>query len=115
MELRVCPECDKAFYAPIEEDYINCPHCGFVLLERRTSKRFSKKLDFTFTFNGNKVPAKLEDYSADGIRAHYKGQGLSVKTMLDLNIDELDIHRRAKAIWTKKLSGSISMSGFKLL
>lgn len=113
IEIRVCPECGKAFYAPV--DRAVCPHCRYVFLERRYKGRIKKELAFTVSLEGKKLPARLEDYSENGIKMVYKGAGLEVDTVLHVNIDEMDLHRNARAVWTKKLSKSLSSSGLKLL
>lgn len=115
MELRVCPDCQKAFYSSPEGESVLCPHCGFVLLEKRLHKRTRKVLDFFFSYHGKKHGARLEDYSDSGVRAVYTGPGVDPDTVLEFDIDELDIHGKVRAVWTRELGKSRAESGFMLI
>jgi hypothetical protein len=115
MEIRVCPQCNKAFYASPDAECLVCSHCGHVIYDRRRKERVEKELDFNIPFKGRPLPAKLMDYSEGGLKAVYKGGLLKVDTVFDLDIGELDIHAEVKTVWTKKVSKSVYASGFKFL
>jgi len=38
MDLRVCPECNKAFYLPLNVETVVCHFCGYTMLEREPAK-----------------------------------------------------------------------------
>lgn len=115
MELRVCPECDRAFYSLHDSDMVTCIHCGFIVYDRRGPKRVHKAFDCRFLLEGRLVRARLQDYSTNGLRMVYTGQALKADTVLDVEVEGLDVHRLAKIVWSKKLSkGSVS-AGLRLL
>jgi len=115
MEIRVCPECDRAFYSLRSSDVVACSHCGFVLFDRRGAKRVHKEFDCRFLLAGQVVRAKLQDYSADGLRMVYTGQALEANTVLDVEVDGLDVHRPAKTVWSMKISKDSASAGLRLL
>jgi DNA-directed RNA polymerase subunit RPC12/RpoP len=51
MEIRVCPECDRAFYTAAVEYPPPCPHCGHELLNRRKQETAITVKDFTLLSN----------------------------------------------------------------
>jgi len=115
MELRVCPECEKAFYSPPDGDFLSCPHCGFVLFDRRGGQRVRREAESVLSIRGRKLRATLKDYSTGGARVEYSGPDLERDTVIELYVDDLDIHARAVAVWTKKASGDVKYAGFRLL
>lgn len=115
MELRVCPECDRVFYSLHDSDVVACPHCGFILHDRRRSKRVHKELDCRFLLEGHVVRARLQDYSTDGLRMVYNGQALKADTVIDVEIEGLDVHRPAKTVWSTKISKHSASAGLRLL
>jgi predicted RNA-binding Zn-ribbon protein involved in translation (DUF1610 family) len=115
MDIRVCPECKKAFYTAAVEHPPPCPRCGHVLLDRRTQERKATATNFTFFIEGKKRSATLLDFSKEGARIIYSGKTFPVNSVLDLSIDELNIHGTAKAVWTMKLTNSRSTTGLKFI
>jgi hypothetical protein len=115
MEIRVCPECNKAYYTAAVEYRPPCPHCGHVLLDRRTQERTITAKDLSFFIEGTERSATLIDLSKDGGKIIYDGESFPANTTLDINIDELNIHRTARAVWTKELTGSKVTAGLKFL
>ena len=115
IEYRVCPECSRAFYAFNGVESLSCPHCGYVLLDRRSGERIKKRANFFLLLKGEKVAAELEDYSEGGMRIVYEGEPLNSRAVVDVNIDELKIHGHARAVWSKKISGAKHSIGLKLL
>jgi Zn-finger nucleic acid-binding protein len=111
--IRVCPKCQKVFFELKDEEFQYCPHCGFYLMDRRDRTRIKKEVEFEITLRGAKIKARLKDYSAFGIKMEANGRVLKVNTILDIDIDELKIHRTAKAVWTEKIGGKRSLSGLK--
>ncbi len=115
MEIRVCPDCDKAFYALCDAIHLVCHHCGYMLLDRRVKERTASNLDFTFTYGGKSIKARLKDYSESGLRVFYRGSALKVDSVLDIELDGLNIHSQARAVWTKNVSRSLCSSGFTFI
>jgi hypothetical protein len=115
MEIRVCPDCDKAFYALRDAIHLVCHHCGYMLLDRRSKDRTICNLDFTFTYGGKSIKARLKDYSESGLRVLYRGRSLQVDSVLDIKLDGLGIHSAAKAVWTSSASRAVYSSGFKFI
>jgi len=119
MEIRVCPECNKAFYASSDTDMLVCTYCGHVLYDgksaKRSGKRVRKDLKFRMSVKSGTLPAKLIDYSSGGLKAVYKGSQIEADTILEVDIDELKIHTAARAIWTHRVSKDLYESGFKFL
>ena len=105
--LRVCPRCLKAFYAHAGQD-IACPKCGYVFFERRYGDRVGLEFDFVITLQGRTIAARLKDYSDGGIKMVYKGAAIGKDTVVDLDIEEIGLHQRAKAVWSGSLHGSTS-------
>lgn len=92
-----------------------CHHCGNILLDGRTRKRIRKEVAFTLSLGELKIPAVTADYSDDGARIMYKGNPIPVGTVMDLNIDKLNIHGAAEAVWAKRVSRSQTQAGLRLL
>jgi len=115
LSLRICPACNKAFYTADEEYCPPCPKCGYVLVEQREQDRVTQKSDFSITIKEEKRPAKTLDLSPNGARIAYEGGALPVDTVLDFNVDRLNINRTAMAVWTKQMGSGQSQSGLRLL
>ncbi len=112
--LRVCPKCQKVYFELDGGEYHYCPHCGFTLSDRRDRQRIKKEVDFVITLkDGVKLKARLKDYSAFGIKLESRGKILKMNAVLDVDIDELNIHRTGKAVWIKKTSKEKAQSGLK--
>ncbi len=114
IEHRVCPKCARAFYASSGVESLKCPHCKYVVLDGRPGKRIKTDLYLTFSFGGRSMPVQLVDYSEGGLRIAYKGKPLEINTLIDLDIEKLNIRGTAMAVWTKRVSGAIS-TGFRLI
>ncbi|MFQ5432911.1 MAG: hypothetical protein ACE5EN_10445, partial [Nitrospinota bacterium] len=69
----------------------------------------------TFTVDEEKRQAIVRDLSVDGARIAYKGYAIPIETILDFNLDRLNIHRPAMAVWTKQHDPKTSQSGLRLL
>ena len=93
LSIRICPECELAFYARIDGSLM-CPHCGYAFMERRDSDRIGMEADITILFNGRKVRAKLMDYSERGARVVFRGMdnGMDTDSEVEIDIRELHIH-----------------------
>ncbi|MEK6531544.1 MAG: PilZ domain-containing protein [Deltaproteobacteria bacterium] len=112
--LRVCPKCQKVYFEMDGEEFHYCPHCGFSLSDRRDRLRIKKEVDFVITLkDGAKIKARLKDYSAFGIRLECNGKTIKMNAVLDVEIDDLNIHRTGKAVWTKKTAKAKAQSGLK--
>ena len=115
MEIRVCPDCDKAFYALRDTVNLVCHHCGYSLLDRRIKERTLCNLDFTFTHKDKSIKATLKDYSESGARIVYKERSLPVDSILEITLDKLRIDSPVKTVWTRSISRSLYSSGFKFI
>jgi len=115
MSLRICPDCHKAFFMADTEYCPPCPKCGYVLVEQREQNRVMQKSDFTITIEEEKRAAKTLDLSPNGARIAYEGSALPVDTVLDFNVDRLNINRPAMAVWTKQTGMGRAQSGLRLL
>lgn len=115
MEIRVCPNCGKAFYAPRDGEQVLCLHCGFLLYDRRSTGRSQKEVGVFFYLRGIRHSATLKDYSTGGAGLEYGGKGLEVDTIVDIDIEELGVHMHAITVWSRKVSGSRYASGLKYL
>lgn len=110
IELRICPCCNKVFYANSNESSPPCSHCGYVLINRCEDRK-ELSLDSTFTIDGKKKGVTVKDYSVNGAMVVYVGDLIPVNTSLLFEINELNIKKMAKAIWSKKINRSISATG----
>lgn len=115
MSVRVCPECDKAFLIANIDYCPPCPMCGYVLVEQRDEDRKKKRTIFTFKINGRKRQGNVLDLSMDGARISYQGSALPVNTILKFNVDKLNIHRSAKAVWTRRHRANTIQTGLRLI
>lgn len=70
-------------------------------------------VDFTFLLGKKKMPAMATDYSHNGVQIRYKGQPLSSNTFIYINIDELNIQKDAKVVWTRKIGRGKFGTGLK--
>ncbi len=116
LSVRICPECELAFYARVDGSLI-CPHCRYAFIERRGARRSCREADITILFKGRKVRAKLKDYSARGARVVFRGVagGMDTDSEVEIDICELRIRRKARAVWLREVEGSCVSAGFTLL
>lgn len=70
---------------------------------------------FNFTIQRKKRSATITDYSSNGVRIAYKGDFLSVNTIIDIMVDELKIQQQAKTVWTKQIGRLKAVSGLMFL
>ncbi len=115
MVLRVCPSCDRAFYTISREYCPSCPYCRYVLADRRTHERIRTSVEFSFSNGGPDREATLIDFSTTGARIIYQGQSLPVNMIININIDEVNIHGPAKVVWSQELNLMLSQTGLRLL
>ncbi len=115
MEIRVCPDCDKAFYALRDAIHLVCHHCGYSLLDRRIKERTICNIDFTLTHKKRSIKCTLKDYSDTGARVVYRERSLPVDTIISVKLGKLDINAPARTVWTRSVSRSLYSSGFKFI
>lgn len=115
MNLRICPECSKAFFMSLLDSPARCPHCGVFLADRRTLKRERKVCPATFSIKGSILRAKTTDYSGRGAGIIFVGRNLQKGTVIDVTIGELIIKKPARMVWAKQGSGSIISAGIEIL
>ena len=107
MDIRICPNCDKVFYVTTEigfpGDFPVCYYCGHTLPDKRRQERIPAKIDFAFHFRNENCSATLMDFSKGGARIAYayESKNLLVGNIIDINVDKVDIHTNAMAVWTK--------------
>jgi len=114
LSIRICPKCAHAFYSISSGAQDRCKHCDFVYLERRDRGRIHSKFDFILTLKSKNIKASLQDYSTGGLRAVYHGKTLPANAEVDINLKALNLQGTVRAVWSKRLSPSLSESGFKL-
>jgi len=112
--IRVCPKCARAFYA-LGGDSVACNFCGAPVVDRRGGDRVRTKVRFLVNMIDNLVPAKVEDYSRSGVMLAYSGKPLDIDSIVDLDISELAIKVKARAVWSRSLKGNVSYTGFKFI
>lgn len=113
MEIRLCPECNKAFYANYDNEFSSCPFCGYVLYDRRHKDRVPVDVPFIFLRDGQRVTARAKDYSRTGVRIVYRGSPLEISSKVSLNIDSLPVSNGvAVAVWSRRISKTMSSAGF---
>jgi len=115
IEHRICPRCIKVFFAFTEAESLACPYCGYVLLDRRAMDRIEAGMDVVFTLGEEKIPARLQNYSDGGVRIVYSGAPLKEDIVLGVDIDGIEVHGYARAVWSKQVSGTTYTSGLKLI
>ncbi len=113
IEIRICPECGKAFYKPEEAVEVACPHCTFFFLDRRGGERVHCELDLSYYAGRQKGIAVLKDYSDYGARIMYEGRALAVDDEVSVDIGRLGVRARGRAVWTERVSGKRALSGLK--
>lgn len=111
VSIRVCPKCARAFYA-LGGGSVACTFCAAPVVERRGGDRVRTKVRFLMNMMNHLVPAKLEDYSMSGAMLAYAGKPLDIDSIVDLDISELAIKVKARAVWSRALEGNISYTGF---
>lgn len=112
--IRVCPKCARAFYA-LGGDSVACTFCGTPVIDRRGGDRVRTKVRFLMNIIDHLVPAKVEDYSRSGVLLAYNGKPLDIDSIVDLDISELAIKVKARAVWSRALKGNVSYTGFKFI
>ncbi|MBI5644321.1 MAG: PilZ domain-containing protein [Deltaproteobacteria bacterium] len=114
MQLKVCPECYKAFFIPAGRKSVICTHCYFVFSERRSAERVQRLMDMSFTIDGQMVAAKTIDYSDGGAGIIYKGDFLEKGSIVTISFGG-KLKLAAKAVWSRKVSRTLSSAGLSLL
>lgn len=114
MELRICPICEKVFYSEKDSSLVRCTYCDNIVFEARFVKRIPKELDFYMVVGTSRVKARLKDYSSDGLGIDLKNISLNKDSVIRVGIKDLNINRKARAVWTKQ-SGPVMTCGLKML
>lgn len=113
--IRVCPECEKAFYAAVSTVPLSCALCACFFEDKRRSRRTRKEAGLTFWFMERSRAARLKDYSENGLRMLYAGKMLKAGSVVEVELGAENIRECAVAVWSRKLSPAISSSGLKRL
>jgi len=115
MRLRLCPDCEKAFYSKTDGLHTVCHHCGYVVLDLRDRRRNSVELSLKCQKGFSNFMARLIDYSGVELRIAYRGESISRDTLFTLDIEDLGMHCIVRAIWTVSVEGVGMVSGLKIL
>ena len=116
MDIRICPDCNKAFYVTSEVSFPVCHYCGHALPEKRWQERIPAEIDCAFRFKDENWSATLMDFSKGGARIAYEKKYLLVGNIVDINVEKIDNHTSATAVWTKKQeSGAKVETGLKFI
>lgn len=113
--LRVCPNCRKAFYMTPGDFAPPCPHCGYVLIEQRGHERVKSSASISFVFAHKMRSGLVLDLSQSGLRVAYAGDFLPADEVVEVDVGELGIHGKARAVWTAELGDSIAQSGLMFI
>jgi len=114
MEERICPVCNKVFYAEKDSTVVRCSFCDNIVFEARSVKRTAKDLDFFMVVGKRRIKVRLRDYSKDGLGIDLKRMPLNTDSILRVAIKELNINRKARAVWIKQ-RGPIMSCGLKMV
>lgn len=112
--IKICPECARAFYAVGKQD-ATCTFCGHRFIDKRAGGRVRTNMSFLMKAPDELIPAEVEDYSKTGIRLAYRGKPLDIDSIVDLDISELAIKVKARAVWTRKSENDFSRTGFMFI
>ncbi|MBI5237807.1 MAG: PilZ domain-containing protein [Deltaproteobacteria bacterium] len=126
MDIRVCPECGKAFYAAVSSAPLSCAFCACFFEDKRRDKRTRKETGLIFRFMDRNYRARLKDYSENGFRFLYAGKMLKAGSVVEVKIATPPCppltrgglrggSECAVAVWSKKVSPAVFSSGLKRL
>ncbi len=115
MDIRVCPECGKAFYAAPSAAPLSCAFCACFFEDTRRARRIRKEADLTFRFKDRSYQARLKDYSEGGLRMLYAGKMLRAGSVVHVEIDRENISELAVAVWSRNVSPAVFSIGLKRL
>lgn len=110
---RICPSCGKAFIWFVETPLM-CPFCGYLHHENRGERRIASHRTFILRVGRKGRTAHLLDYSPSGLRLSSQ-ERIGMDTLVSIDIEELGIHRPARAVWSESLSPGLAMTGFKFI
>ncbi len=115
MELRICPECNLAFYAPVKREFLHCSHCSHPIRDRRRSSRTSGTFSVTFSMEGTTYEASVTDRSTGGARIRYYGPPLPVDSVVRLDFYELGVQKLARTVWSEVSGRGRAAAGLRFL
>ena len=115
MEMRLCPDCKRAFFYQLNNAPYTCPHCDYIFLKKRAFERTQKSVRCVFYFKGATRSAKTIDYSRGGVSVEYSGKPLPQNTFLDFHSNALDIHIPVRTVWSRAKNSRKAMAGLKFL
>lgn len=113
--IRVCPECEKAFYAAEVLPPLSCPFCACFFENKRRDKRIGCEAGLTFRFMDRSRPGRLKDYSENGLRMLYAGKMLKAGSVVEVELGAENTSECAVAVWSRRLSPTVFSSGLKRL
>ena len=115
MDMRICPDCNKAFYFLEAQKPYTCSHCGYFFIDKRQHKRIEKKAHCVFIYNGIKSEGVTKDYSFGGASIEYTGDPIAEDTVIDFECNVLELHVPAKAVWSVSRPSKGILIGLKFL
>ncbi|MEE9542649.1 MAG: PilZ domain-containing protein [Thermodesulfobacteriota bacterium] len=115
MDMRICPDCKKAFYFFKNQKPYSCTHCGYFFVDKRQHKRIEKKAGCVFVLDGIKHEGVTKDYSFGGACVEYAGEAIAEDAFLDFESNMLGLHVPAKAVWFVSRPSKGILMGLKFL
>lgn len=115
MDMRICPDCNKAFYFLKEKEPSSCMHCGYFFGNTRQHKRIVKVAGCVFTYEGTKHDAVTKDYSLTGACIEFIGEPISKEASIDFESDMLGLRGPAKAVWSASSPSKGVLMGLQFL
>lgn len=115
MDMRICPDCNKAFYFLKDQKPYSCTHCGYFFVDKRQHKRIEKSAGCVFIYEGIKREGVTKDYSFGGACIEFIGEPISEDTFLDFESNTLGLHVPARAVWSVSMPSKGILMGLKFL
>ena len=78
-------------------------------------KIVNKRVDFRVTFGEKRNTAVIMDYSDGGAKFVNYGELFPVDTLMQIDSDRLDLHKKSRVVWNKDIGNSISLTGLQFI
>lgn len=115
MDMRICPDCNKAFYFLENQKPYSCTHCGYFFVDKRQHKRIERTADCVFFTDGLKLDGVTKDYSFGGACIEYTGEPIARDTTVQFESNMLGLHLSAKSVWTVNRPSKGVLMGLRFL
>lgn len=80
-----------------------------------TRKIVSNRVDFRVTVGEKKSIAVIMDYSDGGAKIVSYGESFAVDTLMRIDSDLLDLHKKSRVIWNTNIGNSIALTGLQFI